>query len=501
MYIKMNRQKSLARIGELLSRFTAEVKISNSSNQYDINIHAENVLLPLLNSIYDLNLVNANFTQAKNYSSVDLIDVNNRVAFQITSTNTIQKIKDTVRQFIKDERYKSFDILYVYIITEKQKSYSSKLNEEVNGAFNFDINTHILDNTDLFRIVSSQTSIDRITKVEKVLENEFTESKIEKRKQLIAGLKAPVLTERIFPNLLEISFPAYIYIADVDIDKENITQEINEYLRSKRKRTYRSFKPRTLLKQALRSYTGKVGSDWVLYENRIISFRDLGKSSEPLSQVVDMGTVDKMRVEEFYATNENYLRVFKNLLRNSFLEKVKALDIEIAPESGIFRFKTSREVPRAMKVTWKAINTAQKTVVFELRNKAKTHIVCFKHLAFKAFFYSFGEKWYISLIPTWSFTNDGYRTSRFESQYLSGAKRMEGNESVYYYFRFLAYYLSKNEMFVAPYEYLMIMPAFSFRFAPIIEDKKWLPVKVKSDVKIDIEEQNSDNELNKRLFE
>lgn len=52
----MNRQKTINSINELFSRFRAEVENLNSINLYDINIHSENVLIPLLNKVYGLSV-------------------------------------------------------------------------------------------------------------------------------------------------------------------------------------------------------------------------------------------------------------------------------------------------------------------------------------------------------------------------------------------------------------------------------------------------------------
>lgn len=79
----MNRTQSINSITQSLSRFRSEVEILNSSSLYDINLHSENILIPLLNELFQLNLENANKTK-KNYPGIDLIDVENRVAFQVT---------------------------------------------------------------------------------------------------------------------------------------------------------------------------------------------------------------------------------------------------------------------------------------------------------------------------------------------------------------------------------------------------------------------------------
>jgi hypothetical protein len=69
----MNRKKIIDEIIELMSRFRTEVETCASVNLYDINIHGENVIIPILNKIYELKLVNANY-EDKNTSAIDLID-------------------------------------------------------------------------------------------------------------------------------------------------------------------------------------------------------------------------------------------------------------------------------------------------------------------------------------------------------------------------------------------------------------------------------------------
>ncbi len=73
----MNKKKTIDRIAELIARFRAEVETLNSQNLYDINIHAENAIIPILNSVYGLSLKNANLEE-KNYSAIDLLTLRKR---------------------------------------------------------------------------------------------------------------------------------------------------------------------------------------------------------------------------------------------------------------------------------------------------------------------------------------------------------------------------------------------------------------------------------------
>src|SRR5687767_8590631 len=118
----MNQLNSINTISSLLSRFVAQVKGLNAISQYGINILSETVLIPLFKELFEYqDLENFNITQGSNYPGIDIGDRKQRVAFQITSTADIEKIRHTLRQFSSNEHYKYFDDLYIYCLTEKVK--------------------------------------------------------------------------------------------------------------------------------------------------------------------------------------------------------------------------------------------------------------------------------------------------------------------------------------------------------------------------------------------
>ena len=149
----MNRQKLINEITELFARFRAEVENLNSMSLYDINVHSENVLIPILNKVFDLNLINANYEE-KNASAVDLIDKENRVAIQVTSTSDSQKIKKTLETYKRYKRYDEFDTLFVYILTNKKDSYPDETFDKIiENEFSFVSKTNILDYRDILNEV------------------------------------------------------------------------------------------------------------------------------------------------------------------------------------------------------------------------------------------------------------------------------------------------------------------------------------------------------------
>ena len=172
----MEQQKLLFRISQLLSRFSEQVRILNSNAEFSINIHAENILIDVLNVIFDCELENVNYEENKTYPSIDLRDKNKRIAIQVTSSSNLNKIKHTLSEFIANELYKDFDTLYIYIITEKQTSYKQESIEDIiKNKFVFPIE-HIIDKKDLYLKLNAMNDIHKIENVCQLLETQFADN-------------------------------------------------------------------------------------------------------------------------------------------------------------------------------------------------------------------------------------------------------------------------------------------------------------------------------------
>lgn len=175
----MNQEYKLYRISQLLSRFREQVKILNSNGEFSINIHAENILIKVLNVIYDCNLENVNYVEGKTYPSIDLRDKTKKIAIQVTSTANLEKVKHTLTKFIENDLYKEFESVYVFIISEKQKKYDQiKIDKIVDGKITFDVK-NIIDRTDLYMELNKQNNLDNINSVCNLLEMQFADNKHE----------------------------------------------------------------------------------------------------------------------------------------------------------------------------------------------------------------------------------------------------------------------------------------------------------------------------------
>ncbi|MGC2237976.1 MAG: SMEK domain-containing protein [Pyrinomonadaceae bacterium] len=169
----MNQQKSLQRISEILAIFVKQIESENAMGLFDKNRITEDIFIPVFSEVYDYkNLVNLNLL-GENYAGLDLGDDKARVAFQISSNVTNQKVKETLQSIIDNKYYEKYDTFIIYDITEKQRSYSgSGWSKIIDKRFIF-TSDNILDYKDLSSSIR-HLEFSKIEKIEKILEDQFS---------------------------------------------------------------------------------------------------------------------------------------------------------------------------------------------------------------------------------------------------------------------------------------------------------------------------------------
>lgn len=169
---------SLDRITHLMSFFVCLIEAYTAEGKTDINKDAETILIPLLGEVYGYTqLINLN-SEHENYPGIDLGDETAKVAFQITSTSDTKKVKETLHKFIEYKLYEKYNRLIIYNLIKKQNSYSGDGYEEIiQGKFVFDKDKDILDFRDILKKVA-YFPIDKLRKVESILEANFGEKRI-----------------------------------------------------------------------------------------------------------------------------------------------------------------------------------------------------------------------------------------------------------------------------------------------------------------------------------
>jgi hypothetical protein len=147
------RKIAFDNISRVLAITRYDIEQHQLVNDQSLNIHGENWFRDIFNFVYDLDFKNANFkTKTGNSSAVDLIDKNKKLAYQITTTRTREKVDDTLTK-IKDTDYKDYR-LKIFFLLDKSK-FNEKTKQYFNDEYNLSIDDYLMDYTDLLKDIEA----------------------------------------------------------------------------------------------------------------------------------------------------------------------------------------------------------------------------------------------------------------------------------------------------------------------------------------------------------
>lgn len=254
--------------------------------------------------------------------------------------------------------------------------------------------------------------------------------------------------EWLYSNLLKVTLPEKIYVA---------------------KTAHRFAGP---VWAALRQAGGDVGPEWLLTSKRIVSFRDLRESqwSAICSQATCCDTAEWSETDD-----PDRRREFVRLLNHCLREFARTLDLCYNRELDCFYFPATPDLkPRSL--TYRSLQQSASRDVFAVYHKksdpeAVSH---FRHAAFSGCFLCFGCEWYLQITPTYVYTVDGHRLSRFQGDLLAGIKRFDRNAAVVGQVVMWGEYLTPTTgLFDNKYPYLTLGKPEKFQVNRTINDDAW----------------------------
>ncbi|MGJ4951681.1 SMEK domain-containing protein [Bradyrhizobium sp. HKCCYLS20291] len=418
---------------DVVSRIIVQVELATSQGRTDINLALEDAFIPILKSVYNLpHLINLNRKQ-KNFPGIDLGDDHDRVAFQITSTTTLEKVKSTIQQFMERAYYNTFDELYILMLGHKQSSYSqASVNELLTDQFTFNCKKHIIDLGDLLGQVAGL----RLAAQERVL-SEFKRILGEVDAYISFSSESIAAPTAITSNLQIVNLPKAVYVAELTIEDSKVITQGKAKLNYGGKARGR----KSVVKMAL--LLNDVDTDaWVCHENKLFSFHDIAECG--LISVVDAGSVERLDVSDLADSAEtDNVNILKQLLSAETRELLKKHHVRMHNIDGFFYFGPTEEGQLERKETWVGKRTAVRRV-FEVKYQRKdpSKVAHQKHFSFDLTFTKLGNDWYAQIVPSWYYSYDGHRQSRWHDELLSAQKRLEHNATVRNMVRFVAYFLS-----------------------------------------------------------
>ena len=418
---------------EVITRLERQVELATAQGRTDINLALEDAFIPILKATYNLpNLVNLN-RKRKNYPGIDLGDDHDRVAFQITSTTTLDKVKSTVQQFMDRAYYNSFDELYVLMLTPKQSSYrQAAIDGLLTDQLSFNCKKHIIDLGDLLREVSAL----RVTAQERIL-REFEHILGETEAFISFSAETIETPTTITSNLQAIELPASVYVAELTIDDKAVIT------RAKAELNYggRSTNRRSTIKMAL--LLEDVETDaWVYYDGRIFAFEDMEQTG--VAAIIDAGSIERLDVADLSDSPEiENVNILKQLLVAQTQERLKGKQVRLHSKDRFFFFGPSLEGQKERKEAWIGKKRSERRVYKVIQQKKDpTKVAHHQHLSFGLSFIRFEDAWYAEIVPSWYYSFNGYRRSNWHEDLLSKQKRQEHNSTVRDQVRFVAYFLA-----------------------------------------------------------
>jgi hypothetical protein len=331
--------------------------------------------------------------------------------------------------------YNSFDELFIIMLSKKQNSYSqSSVGEILNDHFSFNCKKHIVDLGDLLGLISGL----RLTAQERVLE-EFQRILGEVDAYIsysLDGVETPIA---IISNLQNVSFPEFVYVAELAINDKSVIEQAAKLLSYKGKARSRS----SVVRMALRLQDVYTDA-WVCHDNKLFTFHDMTASG--LIRIVDEGSVEQLYVSDLAESSEvDNVNILKQLLKAEACEMLKRRHVRMHPKERFFYFIPTEEGQVERKEEWTGKRKAIRRVYNVVYSKKDpTKIAHHQHQSFDLTFTCLGDTWYAEIVPNWFYSFDGYRQSNWHDDLLSRQKRLEHNSSVRNQVRFLAYFLANT---------------------------------------------------------
>ncbi len=144
-----SRQEAFNNISRILAITRYDIEQRQLISDYGLNIHSEYWFRDVFNFVYGYSFENANF-ESQNVAHIDLVDKKNKLAYQITTTRTKEKIENTLKA-LDNKEYAGYSIKIFYLLDRANPNKDTEL--EAN--YGIVLKDCLLDNTDLIKDINN----------------------------------------------------------------------------------------------------------------------------------------------------------------------------------------------------------------------------------------------------------------------------------------------------------------------------------------------------------
>ncbi len=330
----------------------------------------------------------------------------------------------------------------------------------------------------LIKRIHSIEDYNKIKRIEDLLEQQLADKKLSEFQNSFNTLNTEIVTT----NLLEIKFPEDLYVGKLSIDRNDVLKGMKKKRANDREVIYH-YKNQNGL---------RFSADWIDFGKQIYTFHDLRNTSHDLSRLVDVGTVDVIRPEEFYEQDQNCLRAFKALLKYCLSKQAYFLGIDFYHEDNVYVYVPEDEELITRSESWNTgkRNISRDVIRVKLHKKDLTPWY-YTNLAFSILFRFYDNKWYLEITPEWYITYDGRQKHYWQHEdVVSFLKRKEKNQHILNHIKFIGNYLkygkSQYELFKEenqkPRNFIGFKQFLTFNNAPNLPEENWISDESKDDL-------------------
>ncbi len=211
-------------------------------------------------------------------------------------------------------------------------------------------------------------------------------------------------------------------------------------------------------------------ADLVFTGGEVFSLR---AANDPVIEALASGPVRSIPTDDF--SHGEATGPLMPWLLNGTLKDLTHRDLRFEPDRKFLYFKPNRDgSDRKAKSGPKRFRTV---VVRKRPAEGATWSEYVRHYALEQRFHLLGDRWFMSIVPTYHFTSDGLNESPFAAALLKGIKQQEGHGAIRAQTAFWAQYLSwaPNLFSNTPDERLQFGSLETADVDRGIDDKSWKP--------------------------
>lgn len=455
---------------ELIGQLRHEVEAAGAMQQYDTHKVAEQVVCGLFKELYGYSGMRNLNAEQSNFPGIDLADDDARIAVQVTATAGLSKVKGTLEKFITHRLHHHYGRLLIYILTQKQASYSqAAVNSTAGDDFSLSVADDIFDYRD-FSAKAAEVQPKKLQAAINILKSYLRGVPVGLADKDVDPPLQP--EESLLANLIHVYFPVQLSVAQLNSDIKAVHKG-NKYRNSR---------------DAIRSFCQSSGmtvpSAYVDHGGSLVTFFDLAKSNSPYHLLIESGTEEALTSKEFWEIDQDHERVFKSLLRFSLQHRLYLEWVYWYHEEKQFVFLPKPDDGDERKESWHGSRQATRSVfVRQYNKKDSSKIYLQRHLSFAVDFHHIADDWLMSITPNWFFSyGKSFKKSGFSHENLSWIKKQENNRAVQNHFRFIAEWLKaidQHDLFSesSDQERLLSFGDYvAFPGSPHLDESKWAPL-------------------------